>query len=604
VSSNGSLLSLLRALWSHLSPRRRKQFALLQLLMVISVVAEVVSIGAVVPFIGILAAPEAAFSHPLVAAFARHIGVTTSAGLVYPLTVCFAVVALLAGVVRLVFSWASTRLTFASGADLSEAVYLRTLYQGYDVHIQRSSSEVISGIATKVGTTMLGVLLPGITLVSSVFLLLGVMATLIVIDPFVALISAVGFGATYGIVTWITDGGLRRNSRVISREQNQVVKALQEGLGGIRDVLLDNTQAFYGALYTRADRILRRAQGTNVFIAQCPRPMVEAFGMVMIAALAYGLARRPGGIAEGLPALAALALGAQRLLPALQSTYSSWTTIVGYQGVLEDTIKLLDQPLPAWSSLPPPAPLPFREAIRFSNVRFRYTPEGPWALDGIDLRIPLGARVGFVGGTGGGKSTTMDMLMGLLRPTEGSITVDEHVLDAEVTRAWQRNIAHVPQTIYLADASLAENIAFGLPRERIDMDRVREAARRAQIDMHISSREHGYDEVVGERGIRLSGGQRQRIGIARALYKQASVLVLDEATSALDNVTEKSVMEAIGSLDRALTILVIAHRLTTVQRCDFIVQIESGRVVGQGTYEQLLETSQSFRQMARAASHA
>jgi len=601
VNAERPLLQLLRALWGHLSPRRRRQFVLLQVLMFSSVIAEIVSIGAVVPFIGILAAPEAALQNPAVAVFARMLGVSAASELRLPFTVFFAVAALLAGVIRLAFAWASTRLTFATGADLSLEVYRRTLYQSYEIHIQRSSSEVISGIATKIGTTMLGVLLPAITLLSSALLLIAVMATLIIIDPFVAIVSALGFGVTYAMVTLVTDGGLRRNSRIISSEQNHVVKALQEGLGGIRDVLLDGTQSFYSGLYGRADRALRSAQGTNVFIAQSPRPMVEAFGMILIAALALGLAGREGGIAQGLPALAALALGAQRLLPALQSTYASWTTIVGYLGVLDDTIALLDQPLPEWATTPVPAPLPFGEAIRFNNVRFRYSADGPWAIDGLDLTIPRGARVGFVGGTGGGKSTTMDLLMGLLRPVEGTITVDDQALDAHSIRAWQRNIAHVPQSIYLADASLAENIAFGLPRERVDMERVRDAARRAHIDLHIESRQDAYESLVGERGVRLSGGQRQRIGIARALYKQASVLVLDEATSALDNVTEKSVMEAIGELARDLTILVIAHRLTTVQRCDFIVQIENGRIVAQGTYEQLLATSQSFRQMAHAA---
>jgi ATP-binding cassette subfamily B protein len=593
--------SLLRRLWRHLEARRRRQFMWLLALMVATVAAEVISIGAVVPFIGILAAPEAAMEHSSVAAFARLAGVSTPEELILPLTLAFTVAAVIAGLIRLLFIWASTRFTFAAGADLSLEVYRRTLAQPYESHIRRSSSEVIAGISTKVGGTILGVLLPITVMLSSVMLLVAVVIVLLVIDPFVALLSAVGFGSGYVLVSWASQSRLRRNSEHIAREQTEVVKALQEGLGGIRDVLLDSTQAFYCSIYQRADRVLRRALGTNIFLVQSPRPMIEAFGMVLIAMLAYALSTRPGGIAAGLPALAALALGAQRLLPAMQSTFASWGSIIGSQAIMSDVIGMIEQPYDVRVFAPPPPRLPLNDSIRFEQVRFRYALEAPWAIDGLDLAIPRGTRVGFVGGTGSGKSTTMDLLMGLLRPVEGAITVDGTPLSDANVRSWQRNIAHVPQTIYLADATVAENIAFGVPRAAIDMQRVRDAARRAHIAEHIESRPGGYDAQVGERGVRLSGGQRQRIGIARALYKQAGVLVLDEATSALDNVTERSVMEAIESLDRDLTILIIAHRLTTVARCDTIVQIESGRVLAQGSYDQLLDSSPSFRQMARAA---
>jgi len=393
---------------------------------------------------------------------------------------------------------------------------------------------------------------------------------------------------------------LRRNSQRIAYEQTQVLKALQEGLGGIRDVLLDGTQPVYCDIFRQADQPLRRAQANNIFIGGSPRPAMEALGMVLIAALAYTLSRQAEGIGSALPVLGALALGAQRLLPALQQIYNSWANIAGSHASLADVVLLLDQPLPADLLQPSPAPLLFKDGIRFDAVRFRYTSDGPWVLDDLDLNIPKGARVGFVGSTGSGKSTTLDLMMGLLMPTEGEFLVDGQPISGDRVRAWQRNIAHVPQSIYLADTTLAENIAFGVPPEAIDLDRVREAARQAQIADLIESSPEGYQACVGERGIRLSGGQRQRIGIARALYKQARVLVFDEATSALDNATEQSVMAAIEGLGSDLTILLIAHRLTTVRRCDIIVELEHGRVRAQGTYEQLLERSPSFRKMSNA----
>jgi ATP-binding cassette, subfamily B, bacterial PglK len=287
-------------------------------------------------------------------------------------------------------------------------------------------------------------------------------------------------------------------------------------------------------------------------------------------------------------------------LPAMQQVYSAWASIAGSHALLEDTLDLLDQPLPVDASSPAPRPLPFEREIRFEKVRFRYTAEGPWVIDNLNLVISKGARVGLVGGTGSGKSTMLDLLMGLLRPNEGLITVDGRPLDGSRIRAWQACIAHVPQAIFLADTTLAENIAFGVPAGEIDQERVRRAAQFAQIYQFIDSMPKGFESLVGERGVRLSGGQRQRIGIARALYKEASVLVLDEATSALDNSTERLVMDAIQGISRELTIIMIAHRLSTVQRCDTIVELEHGRLVAQGPYEQLLSSSQSFRHMASA----
>jgi ATP-binding cassette, subfamily B, bacterial PglK len=592
--------ALLARLWAHLSARRRRQFKWIMALTAFSAFAEIASLGAVIPFIGALTQPERLFKWPVVAHLAQVFGITTPDQLLLPLTLGFILIAVISNAVRMLLLWASARFTFASGADLSSEVYRRTLYQPYSVHVARNSSEVISGITNKVSGTVLGVMFPSMTLISYGVSLAATLIALLIIDPWLALGAGFGFGACYGIITWFSRRRLRSNSRRIATEQTLVIKALQEGLGGIRDVLLDGTQPVYCDVYRRAEESWRRAQGDNVFIAQSPRFSMEAVGMVLIAVLAYVLSRHSTGVAAALPVLGALALGAQRLLPALQQVYVAWASIAGSHAFLEDTLGLLDQPLPPDASSPRPDPLPFRREIRLEQVRFRYTAEGPWVIDNLNLLIPKGARVGLVGGTGSGKSTTLDLLMGLLRPGSGQISIDGLVLDSSRIRAWQACIAHVPQAIFLADTSLAENIAFGVPAGQIDRNRVRRAAERAQICEFIDSMPEGFDSLVGERGVRLSGGQRQRIGIARALYKEASVLVLDEATSALDNSTERSVMDAIEGLSRDLTVIMIAHRLSTVQRCDTIVELENGRLIAQAPYDQLLSSSQSFRRMASA----
>ena len=594
-------LGLEARLWHHLTRRRQHQFVLLLGLILVNALTEVISLGAVIPFLGILVAPDRIFSNPFFAEMYRDWGINSADQLVLPLTVAFAMLALLAGAVRIFLLWASNRLAFACGADLGMEVYRRTLYQPYYVHLARNSSEVISGLTTKVNGVVFGVLLPSLTLLSSIVLLVAIMTAFIAIDPILAALVGICFGASYSLITWISRRRLYINSRRIAYEQTQVIKALQEGLGGIRDILLDSTQPIYCDIYREADYPLRRAQGNNTFIGTSPRYFLEAFGMVMIAALAYKLSQQDGGISTALPLLGALALGAQRLLPALQQSYGAWTSIVSNHASLTDVIQLLDQPLPAELLQPAPGALHFQKDIQFRGVRYRYTSEGPWVLNGLNLSISKGERVGFVGSTGSGKSTTLDLLMGLLTPTEGGLLVDGEPISGTRVRAWQQTIAHVPQSIFLADTTLAENIAFGVPAEAINLDRVRKAARQAQIADFIENRQDGYHALVGERGIRLSGGQRQRIGIARALYKEASVLVFDEATSALDNSTEQSVMAAIEGLSSHLTILLIAHRLSTVRRCNTIVELECGQVVAQGTYEQLLKCSPSFRRMAGAS---
>lgn len=560
--------------------------------MLISAFAELVSLGAVLPFLSVLIAPDRILEQSYMADMAMFWKITSGNQLILPITVMFGLAALMAGVIRILLLWLSTRLAFASGADLSIEVYRRTLYQPYPVHLARNSSEVISGITGKVGNVVV-VLYQCVVIISSIILLTFTLFALMAINPLLTITAATSFGLVYALITWTSRRRLYTNSQSISREQTQVIKALQEGLGGIRDVLLDGTQPLYCEIYRKSDQQFRKAQGDNNFIAQSPRYVMESIGIGLIAALAYGLSQEAGGIGAALPVLGALALGAQRMLPTLQQIYSAWSSILGSQVILIDTIALLEQPVSAEMLKQPSESLIIKNAIRFEGVRFRYASDAPWVVNGLDLTIPKGGRIGFIGSTGSGKTTTLDLLMGLLKPTEGKILVDDQIIDGEYIRAWQQNIAHVPQSIYLSDATIAENIAFGVPLSEIDLDRVRRAATQAQISDFIESNPKGYKAHVGERGVQLSGGQRQRIGIARALYKEASVLVFDEATSALDNATERSVMDAIEGLSKDLTILLIAHRLTTIQHCDMIVQLEGGRVVAQGTYNKLIENNSS-----------
>jgi len=552
--------------------------------MLISAFAEMISLGSVLPFLAVLTTPDKFFSNQVVFEVATSLGYISADQLLLPLTIAFVIATLMAAIIRLLLLWVSTRLGFAAGADLSIKVYRRALYLPYSMHVARNSSEVINGIMNKVNSTVFGVLLPGLNLISAVVMFVAIMFALLAINPVVATIAAVGFGASYGLITWLVRRRLSVASRRIADEQAVMIKALQEGLGGIRDVLLDGTQPYFCETYGRADQAFRRALASNSFIGQSPRYLMEALGIILIATLAYGLSRQDAGIVTAMPVLGALALGAQRLLPAMQQSYHAWTSIAGNRAALVDTLEMLDLPLPVGADQSNSERIQFDSNITIANLRFRYSPTTPWVLDGVNLTIPMGARVGIVGSTGSGKSTLVDLLMGLLTPTEGTLTVDHQLINGAQLRAWQRSVAHVPQSIYLADGTIAENIAFGIPPKDIDIERVRLAAQQAQISDFIESRPESYDARVGERGIQLSGGQRQRIGIARALYKRASVMFFDEATSALDNLTEESVMKTIDLLSKNLTMIFIAHRITTLKNCDLILEIEGGSIKFAGTY--------------------
>ncbi len=589
--SNSTLPQLLRCLSPHISPQRRVQMGLLFLLMILSSFAEVVSIGAVLPFLGALTAPDRIFALPVAQPFINALGLTEPQELLLPLTVIFIFGALLSGFMRLVLLWMQTRLSHAIGADLSINIYRRTLYQPYAVHVARNSSEVIAGISGKANNVVYSTILPLMHISSSTLTLIFILLTLLTIEP-MAVTAFAGFGAIYAGVIKGTKKALARDSERVSYESNQVIKALQEGLGGIRDVLINGTQATYCKIYRSADLPLRRATANVLIISGTPRYAIEALGMVLIAVFAYSLAGSPSGIVSAIPVLGALALGAQRLLPVLNLAYAGWSSIRGSQASLADALDLLDQPIPAHADAPLTAPVPFKHSITLKGLAFRYAENTPWVLQhGLNLSIQKGSRIGFIGTTGSGKSTLLDILMGLLQSPHGDLAIDGVKITEKNSRSWQAHIAHVPQAIFLADTSITENIAFGVPVAQIDNNRVREVAKKAQVAQAIESWPEQYDTLVGERGVKLSGGQRQRIGIARALYKQADVIIFDEATSALDNDTERAVMEAIENLSDELTVIIVAHRLTTLKNCTEIFKLEDGRIKQSGSYENIMSQS-------------
>lgn len=569
------------------SERRRVQSYFVALFMIFGGLAELVTIGAVIPLLAVFASPDGLSSDTRLGQMLAQFGLQPGSYSLATTGAVFCVVAVVAAVVRIALAWLSQKYVFRIGHDIGVTLYERMLHQPYSFHIKVNSSRIISNVEN-IQRLLRQTFMPLMQALTGLTIGLFIIAGLILISPTVSGVALLGFGTIYLLISLLVRPRLRKNSVVIAETNRSRVQAVQEGLGGIRDVLLDNAQKVYLRKFAKVDNALRNAQAANALYTAVPKFIAEAAGMVLLVLLVVIASGETGGISSSLPIVGALALGAQRLLPLLQQLYNGWANLVGNRAMLFSVVDLLKQPLPQRFANRQTEVPPLRGALQLHDLSFRYNAELPPALERVNIVIPKGARVGIVGPSGSGKTTLMDLVMGLLQPTGGSILVDGTSLDESNILSWQKQIAHVPQHIFLLDGSIVENVAFGCPPSQVDRSRVREACRLAQLDEFVMALPGGYDACVGERGVRLSGGQRQRIGIARALYRDASVLVLDEATSALDDSTEASVIEAVERLSTEYTILMIAHRVTTLRGCDTIYRLSQGCVAESGTYAEVL----------------
>ncbi len=547
------------------------------------------SIGAVLPFLAVLVEPTALDRFPMIIGGFVAFGWQSGKSLAIPAAFLLMFSAILAGGIRLLLSWFSTRLVLQIGHDIGLEIYSRMLHQTYARYVSRNTSEVISGIE-KVQVVVFAVLLPAIQGVVAAFVALFIVSALIAIDPVTSIGSILLMAVIYIIGSIGARHILKRNAIVLAKAQTTRIQHVQEGCGGIRDIILDQSQAVFVERFRRLDIQFRSAQAVNAFIGTAPRFVVEAAGIMLIALVALYLSESPAGLVSALPTIGGMALGAQRVLPLFQQIYYGWSSTIGSKQILIDVNELRRAPINKTLLRDKTVPVkPLQGDIQFDDVSFEYIGSEVSALSAVNLHISKGQRVGFIGKTGSGKSTALDLLMGLLEPTAGTIRINGVPLNENNRSEWQANIAHVPQSIYIADASIAANIAFGIDASLIDESRVREAARKAKLAEFIEQLPAQYQTILGERGVRFSGGQRQRIGLARALYKEAQVLILDEATSALDESTERSVMQEIENLGRDITVVVIAHRLSTLSFCDRIFEVEKGRIQSSSTYQELLK---------------
>jgi len=591
TSKDHSTIYLTKKLFLLMERRRRYQFLILLTLMIFTSMFEVISIGAVMPFLGVLIEPSNIFELPAAQSFIQFLGVDQATQIIFPISALFAIAVVMSGAMRVLLLWASVKFSFILGVDLSVGIFTQVINQPYIAHTKQNSSEILSAISIKIAQVINGVVLSTLNMISSFIIFIAIITILLLINPGASLIAISFFSLLYLFFYLYVKQKLKVNSSNITRESNSLIKILQEALGGIRDIIIDGNQKFYRSIFQRADLVFRKSLGNNLFITNSPRYFMETLGVLLIILLAYMMSTQgEKSFSDGIPVLGALALGAQRLLPVMQIFYNSWGNIKGTHSVLEEVLVYLNindsKTMNVINN-----DCAFEKNIRLKDMSFGYDENSLPAISKINIDIKKGDRIGIIGKTGSGKSTLIDIMMGLLDPTHGTLEVDENVITSSNRRAWQSRIAHVPQNIYLSDSTLEENIAFGIPVEEIDSSLVRRAAISANIDSVINEWPLKYKTILGERGIRLSGGQRQRIGIARALYKQADVLFLDEATSSVDTTTESSIMKAIEKLGNDVTLIIIAHRITTLKNCSRILELTNEGKIYEKAYSDITESS-------------
>jgi len=563
---------------------RRRQFLVLLAFMIVGAASEMATLGAVFAFLSMMTRSESYVCSSVQQWLLSCDMNFQKASIIFIIVVC------VASVLRTFLLRSSTRFSYALGEDIGNDVFRRVLYQPYEFHTVTNSSEVIAGIV-KVNMLIQQVLNPAMQAIVAIVLSVTIFSTLLSIHAVAATTSALVFALLYSVTAVLTRKLVAKNGKIVAELESLRMKSIQEGLGGIRDVILEGSQRLHVAHFSDINSRQREAQASNTFLKGAPRFIIEAVGMVFIVGLAYFL-NLSGSDTSVVPLLGALALGAQKLLPQIQQIYTAFFSLHGSHAVMVDVLALLHRPIPAANAFPAKQVIrrdaygtPF---IRFEDVGFHYINVGKPVFRQVNLDIRKGQCVGLVGQTGSGKSTLVDIILGLLEPTEGAIYIDGERRQKPDLDGWYIRVAHVPQNIFLADTTIWENIAIGCAQERIDQERALEAANRACLSEVLQSLPEGGLTRIGERGVRLSGGQRQRIGIARALYRQADLLVLDEATSALDDTTETAVIDAILNQENAPTIVMIAHRLHTLKRCDAIYRVEAGRVLLVGNYSALV----------------
>jgi ATP-binding cassette, subfamily B, bacterial PglK len=594
-------MNLLAEVWGVLTPRQRSWTIWAQVLSILMAFSTVAGIASISPFFSVLGDPELITRTKTLHWLYTTLGYSSRRGFEIGLGFAFMSMVLIANAINAAGAFVMIRLSWRISTELKSTLFREYLCRPYLFHAKTHSAVLFNNIIFKTSHVTNSILQNGFNFVTNtitaVFIILSVVILKSTMGAAIVLALACGYIAIY----FLLRNRLLHVGHVQSRFSAEQTKIVNESLGAIKEILVLRRQNFFRDKFEQSSHAFARAATHSQIISQSPKQIMECAAVVGLVLVTLLASRGENGAGPLLGQLTFLGFAAYRLLPALQQAFSAVAGIRANQAGFEtiapdlliarDTTRVASPSDKSWLERP-------QQEIRLDHVSFSYQPDRPAAAIDLSLRIPARAVVGFVGANGSGKTTLIDMVAGLLAPASGRIEVDAITIDDGNRESWQSRIAYVPQTVFLMDATIAQNIALGVADESIDGDRLRAAAKLAQLDGLVSTLPDGYDHILGERGMLLSGGQRQRVGIARALYTEASVLILDEATNALDGLTEQELMATLLGLRGRYTIILIAHRLNSVRACDLIFELENGKIAAQGTYSELLKYSETFRRLA------
>jgi ATP-binding cassette, subfamily B, bacterial PglK len=597
-------MTLLSDIWSVLTPRQRRWALAAQLLSVAMAFSTVTGIATIAPFFSVLGKPQLIDSVAPLHWLYVQLGFSSRHSFVVALGLAFLGSVLLANLINILGAFAMNRLAWWIGTDLQAALFAEYLGRPYLFHARTHSATLFNNIVNETIRATNDILQNVLTLITNAVTTALIIVSVMLLNPAVAAAMITVLAGGYIAIYLVVRNRLLRCGQIQSRAFRDQAKIVNESLGAIREIIMLRIPDFFQDNFERVSRIAARATAHAQMVGQSPKYVMECVAVAGLVGLALILGGGGDEVGPWLGKLTFLGFAAYRLLPILQQAFAAIVKIrAGRAGFASITPDLRLARAKRSANLTPDASWPQRprREIRLSEVSYGYTPGRSAAVSGVSLSIPARAVVGVVGANGSGKTTLVDLIAGLLVPAAGWIEVDGIVLDNANRAHWQSCIAYVPQAIFLMDASIAQNIALGTAAAAIDRGRLLAAAQLAQLDEFVATLPEGYDHLVGERGVSLSGGQRQRIGIARALYADASVLILDEATNALDGLKEQELMSTLGGLRGRYTIILVAHRLSSVRACDLIFELESGNLSGSGSYDGLLGNSESFLHLAHAA---
>lgn len=603
------MFKMIRQLFSLLTPSQLRQFYRLQFLVVVMSFTELVGIASIAPFMAMVGDISLLERSGIYAELYKLSGLQDPRDFLFYTGLVVLCALALSTMVSMFTIWKLSLYSVRVGTEIADRLYQHYMQQDWLFHVSGSSAHLIKQVSTESMRVTDSIVQPLMQMNAKIILSMFIAISIVIYDPVVAIGGLLLFVCAYVLLYKLVRKRLMVNGQTMSRVFTERFRLMSEGFGGIKDVLLLNRRGDFVSRFEKSGKIFAYTRGANVAIGQVPRYFIEliAFGvMIMLVLLLVKLHK--GNLGAVLPILAVYALSAFKLLPALQQIYSSIAQIKGniaaFDAIKEDLADSLQQQTLQSSAgfrASENAHLTLKQHICLKNISFYYPDKVSPAVDNINMTIPANSVIGLVGSSGSGKSTTIDLLLGLLLPQQGELLIDGVAVTTSNKRAWQNTLGYVPQSIYLSEGSIAENVAFGIPANDINLAKVHKALKLANLADMVEKLPSGTATLVGERGVQLSGGQRQRIGIARALYHEADVLVFDEATSALDGITEKIIMEAIHDFSGQKTIIMIAHRLKTVQKCDIIYMMEQGKIVDQGTYQTLLNNNATFKKMAEHA---